>query len=172
MAGTPVTGADRGADMGYVARGACPFECCVYGDWTLLTAALLRSAPGASDSAGVLPPNTPIRADSGLAVVNPVGLAVVEQSPAKGIFEDTINLRVGDTLELLDYEGEGYRNVRVRGRRLLLTEYWSAETDAKHGIRLVRKPESRWWVHATAGARRGWMLMDSVRVRGADACGG
>ena len=155
----------------YVARGACPFECCVYGRWTVQTLAVLRAAPTiGADSLGTLAPGTTISADSGLVRVNPTGLAVVTGAVPHDMLHDTIQLRPGDTLELLDYEGEGYRNVRWKGRAVTLMEYW--DTTGSRGVTLLRKPVSQWWVHATAGQVRGWVLMDSVRVKGADRCAG
>lgn len=170
-AAAPAPAPDASDAGAYVARGACPFECCVYGRWRVFTPAVLRARPATgADSIGWFDANTDIVADSGLVRVNPTGLAVVTGKTPGDFVPDTVAVAVGDTLELLDYEGEGYRNARWKGRLITVMEYWSML--GAQGVSLVRRPVSQWWVHATSGDRRGWMLMDSVRVRGADRCAG
>lgn len=155
----------------YVSRGACPFECCVYGRWSLRTGALLRSAPGRLDSIRVLPSGTVVSADSGLVVVNPVGLLELSAAPPTPSLGDSLRAQPGDTVELLDYIGEGIRRVRLRGRELEVEEFWRFR-DTPVG-RVLREPVQHWWVFMTDSASHasGWVLMDSVQVSGADACG-
>lgn len=143
----------------------------MYGRWTVLSQATLRALPTArSASTGTIAANTAVLADSGEVRVSPIGLVVVSDTVPAQLLDRPIELAIGDTIELLGYEGEGYRNVRWRGRALTLSEYW--DTLGTRGMRLVRPPRQRWWAHVTTGSARGWILMDSVRVRGADKCAG
>lgn len=155
----------------FVSRGACPFECCVYGRWTLRTIAQLRPAPRVDGPARDLAPGAVVSADSGVVVVDPIGLLEVTAAAPMPRLGDSLRAQPGDTVELLDYIGEGIRRVRLRGRELEVEEFWRY-TDAR-GVRMLREPVQHWWVFMTDSASRasGWVLMDSVRVAGADACG-
>jgi hypothetical protein len=152
-----------------VVRGACPFECCMYGAWQLLTGTTVRAAPGrVADSIAFLANGTQISADSGLVVVHPTGLVVITGPAPQPIQAGAVPFQVGDTLILLNYVGEGMRRVRWRDTVMEVDEYWRIQPS--QGARLVRAPVQRWWTHVTAGNVRGWVLMDSVRVKGADKC--
>lgn len=155
----------------YYARGGCPFECCRYGEWVMRTAATLRSNyRGSPDSVGILAAGDKVRADSGVVVLQPMGLAIVTDTTLK--FETAgakPAVRVGDTLLLLDYHGEGYRSVRWHDMVFTMEEQW--DSTGSRGARLVRKPVSAWWVHMTRGNLRGWVNMTGVEVGGSDACG-
>jgi len=155
----------------YVDSGACPFECCRYGDWTMRTGAVLRSdLSDAADSIGALHAGDKVRADSGIVVLRPMGLAVVTDTAIDFHGNAHPPMRVGDTLYLLDYHGEGYRSVRLHDSVFSMAEEWNATGTT--GVRLVRKPVSFWWVHMTKGEMKGWVNMSGVQVGGADACGG
>jgi hypothetical protein len=160
---------------GYAAHGACPFECCRYGEWTLRSASMpIYRWWSAADSIGVLRKGEKFRADSGIVMVEPVGIAVVtsdslrlEPYPQAAL----IGAHRGDTLRLLNYLGEGYRNVRLRDSVFSMMEQW--DSSGTHGAQLTRNPVSAWYVHVTHGAEKGWILMKrDASVAGSDACGG
>lgn len=157
----------------YDIRGACPFECCRYGDWTLDGTTALRAEP--RRNATVLRRVGPVavHADSGFVRLDTIGLVVVT-----GLLTDDgsgIDYVPGDSILLLDYVGEGSFNAWIRGHRLQVGIFW--DSAGERGARVVREPSSEWWAHLTlvegADTVRGWMDMsDTVHVSGADACGG
>ena len=153
-------------------KGACPFECCVYGDWLAdTTFALYRQPQISGGPAFVINKGEKFKADSGVVFVTGIGLAIVDDTVFR--YADRKPwLLPGDTLVLLDPIGEGYWNAWRRGEVLKeVPPFFESIPEAKRG-RLIGKPEREWWVHATAGDRSGWIDMQRARVRGADACGG
>src|SRR5512143_185034 len=156
----------------YVAHGACPFECCQYGDWLFQTSVTIRRTPNSrSDSVGMVLAGDSAHADSGLVVVHPIGFALIIGPVYQPPEQDSVAFQPGDTVELLDYEGEGYEHVRWRGRVLSVsTERW--DSTGRSGARVIRMPGEAWWVHVTPRtAHPGWVLMTNVRVLGYDRCG-
>ena len=156
----------------FVVHGVCPFECCQYGQWRLATAVTLRARPEqGADSVGTVVAGRRVRADSGVVVLSPVGLAVVMGPSVRRTYDDSTPFSVGDTIEVLNYEGEGFSKVRWHGQELSVrTASW--DSIGSNGVRLIRPPVSSWWVHMTDSATvaRGWVLMTNVRADGADAC--
>jgi len=157
----------------YIAHGGCPFECCQYGSWTFEEAIELRAGPSTTtDSVGAVASNVTVRADSGLVIVDPVGLVLIT-APTAARAVPTSAFETGDTLFLLDYVGEGVRHVRWRGRIIEVEEYW--DDAGTQGARLVREPRSQWWVHVSdkRAGLTGWVLMPEgvMYPQGSDACG-
>ncbi|HEX2779277.1 MAG TPA: hypothetical protein VHM30_07250, partial [Gemmatimonadaceae bacterium] len=157
----------------YVVRGACPFECCAYGDWVIESGAELRAT--ASTSApivGRVAPGTGVVADSGLVRVDTIGMVIVT---APLTTQDGLDFARGDTVLLLEPQGEGYSGAWIRGRSLSLAQFW--DSAGTTGARLARRPGWRWWAHLVVAQERdtlrGWvdMQLDSLRVSGNDACG-
>ena len=156
-----------------VVHGACPFECCQYGQWTLTTPADLRASPSrAAPVVRRLGEGTPVCADSGLVLVKPTGIVYAlkdVQDSSTGF-----TLRQGDTLILLDELGEGYIRARLRDS-VLRVSGWDLSPnnpDIGSGLKVLRKTGEQWWVHFTVtDSLAGWVLMNDVRVLGADACG-
>ena len=159
----------------YVVHGACPFECCRYGKWKVLGGAVLRAAQSSqAPVVGHVASGTEVRADSGNVVVDTIGVVAV--SGAMSDIESGRTFAKGDTILLLDYQGEGYRGAWLRGHTISVSEFWSAT--GANGAKLVRAPHTAWWTHLSVPQQgdtlRGWVNMttDSVRVSGSDACGG
>jgi hypothetical protein len=167
---------------------ACPFECCTYGAWRFETPVVLRSAPRPdAPQVARLDAGARVRADSGRVQVDTFGIVVAMRG-----FEDRDGggrYIAGDTLLVLDYLGEGFFHVWVRGEKRqqsladVLQSFGPPVGRATLPLREVRPPVSNWWAHVTlpplvrkddrAAERRGWVLMAAdVNVRGADACGG
>ena len=154
--------------------GACPFECCVYRDWTPTGEVPLRARPSHAEPTGtVIAPEQTFTADSGFVRVTGVSLVAVTDSLApEGPPQPPLG--PGDTLVVLDYMGEGYWRVWDGERIRELSGFWGAEVFPVRGDLLGGERYAReWWVHATTRAgEKGWFNADSVpRLRGVDACG-
>lgn len=141
-------------DVEYVVHGVCPFECCKYGNWTLLEGGVLRSEPsGEADSVGSVVGGAAVTTDQGVMVLHPPGKAIVvpDTSHASGP-------AVGDTVEVITYTGAKVARVRSNGQESEAS--WSA-------LRMMREPRQRWWVHMTdpnSGAA-GWLQMGGVSAQ-------
>ena len=155
--------------------GACPFECCVYRDWTPTGDVPLRARPSHSEpTRTVIAPDQTFTADSGFVQVIGVLLAAVTDSVTAEPPGDALFLP-GDTLVVLDYVGEGFWNVWDGERLRQISGFWGAEVSPARGNLIGGEGYAReWWVHATTRAgEQGWFNADSVaRLRGVDACGG
>ena len=151
--------------------GACPFECCVYRTWTGSGPLPVRAAPDRREAvAFAIPAGEPFSADSGFVRVTGVSAVAVGDTVADG----PTRFVPGDTLVVLDYEGEGFYNVWDGERVRQVADFWSrAVRDPKGSLVGGDHYAREWWVHATTrDARKGWIDADSVpRISGADACG-
>lgn len=168
----------------YVERGLCPFECCVYREWT--AAATIPVHPGERDTTAVafrIDPGTSFRALGGDVWVDTVGrVAVTDTVTAIGDWREpgderrSTVLQPGDTLEVLGYLGEGVHHVRRAGEEWLVEEFWDDRPwyngYEPRGV-LLRAAVTDWWVEVEAAdGRRGWIRMTpETSVSGADACG-
>lgn len=166
----PPAPADTGPE--FVAHGACPFECCRYGQWQLANAVALRARPAvAAESLGALAVGDSVRADSGIVILRPTGLAVMAVADNPVLDSESLRFEAGDTVELLEEQGEGYRHVRWHGSELIANvDDWN---EGSGRFRLLRRPFEAWWVYMTEpkSGRHGWVLMENVLALGSDACG-
>ena len=154
-----------------VVGGACPFECCRYGAWTLSTPAEVRARPSSkAPRLARLTRGSAVNADSGIVIVTRLGVVVVRRpyrDPAMNV-----HYVPGDTLVLLDYLGEGFWNEWSRGRTQQVSESWDRAPGGD--AQLLVEQESEWWALVTwrdaTREHRGWIDMRNVGVDGADAC--
>jgi hypothetical protein len=163
--------AARAPDSLFVRRGACPFECCVYGDWALETAAPVRAVPdSAAAELFTLRANQRFRADSGFVRITERQLVVVhdtiDQRPFAALFVP------GDTLLVLDYVGEGHYKVWTGTKIVEVEGFWGAGSSRPTATELLGSYAREWWAHVTVGERQGWLLIPpTLQLIGADACG-
>lgn len=152
-----------------IRRGACPFECCVYRDWTATGAIpvvpdeLSTASPIFTIAAGER-----FRADTGNVHVTSVAPVVVRDSVGDPPYW---SFGVGDTIVVLDYVGEGFYNVWHEGDVKQVPAFW-ASTEQPGRAELIGSHETEWWVHVTMpDGRTGWIRADTAPpVTGADAC--
>ena len=156
-------------------EGACPFECCTYGDWTTTDETTFYEEPDPASAQWSVPAGTRVEAMSGFVVLTEIGVALAGDSVRLYAEDGGERLAAaGDTLFLLDNVGEGFRRVWHRGSVL--------QTDAVSGFvpegtgpaaEILTEPRQEWWARARApDGRMGWLWMDRTpRMEGADACG-
>jgi hypothetical protein len=90
----------------YIDRGACPFECCTYGQWSVLAnTVLFDKAEGTQPVAKV---------SKGQSVTAVTGEVHLVPAPMKVVFEHG-RFHVGDQANLLTNEGEGVMKVWLNG---------------------------------------------------------
>lgn len=153
-----------------VRRGACPFECCVYGEWTAESDVPLQAQErGRAAPAGVIPAGQTFRADSGTVHITGLMVVAVEDSVGDPPYW---SFAPGDTLVVLDYVGEGRYNVWHEGRIQVAEGFWGVGAPVGNAT-TYGQWASEWWVHATLpDGRTGWFhSTPPLRFKGADACG-
>ena len=94
----------------YVAQGACPFECCMYGEWTATEATKLYREPGSNEIAATIPSGK-VDALGGEMRLRPTPVLVRN---AVADYDEEVG-EPGSIVFLLDYQGEGHGNVWVDG---------------------------------------------------------
>lgn len=174
----PKRGSAQGPAEPYVVRGACPFECCQYGSWVTRGAMPVYSSERAGGrplfrlSAG----DTVIALTGNVHVLRAGRVAVYRRLPGNWADDDSLPPPgPGDTVYVLDYQGEGYWRYWHRGRTGSGPAFWEPEwrRDTLAPLaRLIREPISEWWVRVKTGTgREGWLRVPDAGFGGYDACG-
>ena len=161
-----------------VRKNVCPFECCVYREWTAIGEIPVYAAEGDTTVvAFTMSDGEPFTAIEGNVHLDRLGLVAVHRSVTDTIY-DTYHYESGDTLVVLDYLGEGFFTAWLSGRMLEVEGFWmfedpdEHETDNGPAWTVVAEPDPHWWVRVqTVDDRNGWIYMNEARVTNADACG-
>lgn len=154
----------------YVAKNACPFECCQFGEWKVLKETILYEKPNGKKRIG--------KVKDGMAVAL-TGEVHLKPNPI-GVVFDTPPFKVGDILFLLDPTGEGYVNYWHKGKienteimpaerceppsQECWVEYVYPEKDKR------RSGKGIWWVKIQQGKKTGW-TKETQNFSGQDSCG-
>jgi hypothetical protein len=93
----------------YVAKNACPGECCTFGNWTAEKDTPLYDRPGGSNRMGLAAKGAKVEALTGEVHLRPVPVRVRHAAPG-------FMAKEGAIVFLLDYLGEGFARVWVNGR--------------------------------------------------------
>lgn len=99
-------------DGWYVRLGACPFEGCVYRDWTVERDTVLYSQERGNTQIGMARKGDTVQAITGNLYVVPVPVDVTHDH----VDRDGLRLESGQRFHLLDYVGEGYHHVWLDGK--------------------------------------------------------
>lgn len=152
----------------YVAKGACPFECCRYGQWTVRRPVTLYSEPDGKPVELLLKTGQRVTAMTGEVRLKPI--------PVRTFFPTQ-----GEILYLLDYTGEGFGNVwrqgKVENRSVTGARRMCSFPEAEcWGEFLTPVPSEKlsfgvWWVKIqTVDGMIAW-VQGADGFSGADACG-
>jgi hypothetical protein len=137
----------------YEDSGACPFECCVYKEWTVNEETALHEYRS-NDSPVVftVKPNEKVQGVTGVVVTTTPGEVRIDRPMTIEFYSDrnsdppqTILVQPGDIIYLLTYHGEGYFTAWFKGQ-VMNVDVWGLE-EADSNIRLNRRHgKSIWWV--------------------------
>jgi len=150
----------------YIAKNACPFECCRFGDWTVLANTRLVAKPGSDRVVGTALKGSRVTALTGEVHLTPepVGVLINGHFPKDSI------------VFVLDNLGEGYANVYTNGKIVeaeeSYAEYCFRPSEACWGETILpRVPVAIWWVKIRLpNGVVGWSSQ-SNRFGNNDACG-
>jgi hypothetical protein len=136
----------------YEHHGACPFECCVYREWTVERDTEVFGGYRATTAVQFsVKRGEKVVALTGVVVTTKFGMGVASPWVRPGL-----GLKPGDRLDVIHHLGEGHwtywfdgylRQDAIPGRRQCPT----------CDIHLVQEPETVWWVKIRApNGREGW----------------
>jgi hypothetical protein len=158
----------------YVAKGACPFECCGYGKWQSTAVTTLYDKPFGTDVVATL--------GKGEAVTGVTGQVHLKPAPVLIRWDGSplIPAGPGSVVFLLDYHGEGYGGVWANGK-VTGTEASSVNTQCTFPQQSCwgefLRPEDEkwreravWWVQIkTKSGVKGW-TKETRHFIGLDRC--
>jgi len=173
-------GAQRLPPRNYEDRGACPFECCTYREWSVeADTVLYRTRSEKSRAAFSVKKGERVTGLTGVVVTLEPGRAVATGGVAIRREDGReFKVRRGDVLYLLHPIGEGFFKTWFRAR---LYEV-QPETAAEHAsrpetvarlpyLRFVSRPRTVWWVKVrNKRGQVGWSRQDD-HFGDMDACG-
>lgn len=160
-------------------RGACPFEGCVYREWTARAALDVRTERR-TDAPVVftLGAKENVTALTGVVITVKAGRVQFREPTTLSTLSGPVRIEPGETLYLLTYQGEGFTKAWLRGKL-----YTDVDTvDFNNGVcdvqpsrcagRIVEKSQTEWWVQVRNRlGRTGWTDQPE-RFDGKDALGG
>ena len=156
-------GQPSGPPMPFEDVGACPFEGCVYREWTVESPVNVRTARRqGAPIAFTLSKGDRVQAITGIVVTTRPGRVQFRQPIDLSTTSGLIKINPGETLYLLTYHGEGVTTGWFKGR--LYDEVDGQEFfNGLCGRRticngtIVEKPRTVWWVRVRNKARvTGW----------------
>lgn len=144
----------------FIDKGACPFECCTYRDWTTLKPVALLDKPAGKATGVSVPAKTVVRGVTGQVWSMPLSMTAThafDESPIKK----------GDTFYALHGAGEGFWAVWFKGKT-----YAVDMSDPGDNAYLEKASKGmKWWVQIrTKSGKTGWVLDDS-QFDNQDSCG-
>ena len=162
----------------YVAKGACPFECCRFGNWTVLEDTDLVSSPGSSRVVGRARKGSRAVGLTGEVHLRPEPVVVLTAPEAEGVLTAD-ELPKNSIAFILDYVGEGYGHVYTQGKvvvvqtHLSYAKYCYRPSKNCWGETLLPSQERKeqiWWVKVRLpNGIVGWTDKTN-NFGGADAC--
>jgi hypothetical protein len=152
----------------YVDKGACPFECCTYREWTVEKDTPIYSAIDGKKVIATAKAHKNVTAVTGEVHVTPTKIVVQEKHGS---------YNPGDVIYLLTYEGENNYKVWNKGQISSngevgdLFDNGSPKLGKSWG-KPEGKPESTWWVKVkTPDGKEGW-TKETGNFGNKDSCGG
>jgi hypothetical protein len=153
----------------YIAKNACPFECCTFREWTVEQDTDLVAAPGSTQMVGKARKGSQVKGLTGEVHLTPEPVYVVW--PGAGIPQDTIAF-------VLDNQGEGFANVWTRGKIVSVfvgvAKYCFHPSESCWGEEIAPEATRRkpvWWVKVRlANGVVGW-TDHHEHFGNMDACG-
>ena len=162
----------------YEDYGACPFECCYYRRWGVISNTVLyKQRSTSSGEAFRVKKGDHVVGLTGVLVTLKSGKAVVKNATTLGIGKRKMRLKPGDVLYLLHYEGERVYKIWFRGRIYEddmrngpdLPSKIPIETKEEY-IHVVSQPEYIWWVKVrNSKGQIGWSKQNE-NFDNMDAC--
>jgi hypothetical protein len=160
----------------YVKKGACPFEGCMYGKWTLMEPAKLCEHQGLDSRVlADLKIGQTVEALTGEIHTTRYGEISVNKSRMLDTDKEKLILKPGDVLYDLEYLGEGFHRVWYKGKlyEIALGSDHLQDSDIPYG-RIIAERRTNWWVNVRikgpGKGLNGWIV--DPKAKGMDRFGG
>jgi hypothetical protein len=138
----------------YIDKGACPFECCTYRNWTASQGIALVEQPNSKKIVARIHKGEKVQALTGEVHSIPLRVVAGQDHPDAGV-------KRGEVIYILHYTGEGYWKVWHNGR---LVEIDNFSDKGPY-------PQRTWWVKVkTTSGIVGWTISHG-NFSNQDACG-
>jgi hypothetical protein len=142
----------------YVDKGACPFECCTYRDWTAKAPLILLDKPQGKAKIADVAAGTVVTGLTGEVISTPAVMV------AARALDDT-PIRKGDRFYVLHYSGEGFWSAWFKG-----TVYAADLSDYRDDAAPLHDFKADWCVKLRVGGKTGWVL-NTGQFDNMDSCG-
>ena len=150
--------------------GACPFECCHYGDWVAQSSVVARKTEDSkSPQVFLINKGDRVKAITGVVITKKPGTVRNIQDTKLGEF----TVPKGTLIYTLHNGGEGSTLFWFRGR----ARWYELYADSIHAgtpeypWEVLSLAETEWWVSVrTSTGRVGWIL-NPTNFKGIDSCG-
>lgn len=156
--------------VNYADYGACPFECCTYRRWSVVKDTVLyKERSEKSGEAFHVRKGEHVTGLTGVVITLKPGKASVRKATTIGTGRRKTQVKPGDVLYLLHYEGEGIYKIWFRGG--IYENEVSSAADVNGKIQLLNEPDNVWWVKVKNSRNQtGWSKQDK-NFGDMDACG-
>lgn len=156
--------------VNYADYGACPFECCTYRRWSVVKDTVLyKERSEKSGEAFHVRKGEHVTGLTGVVITLKPGKASVRKATTIGTGKRRTQVKPGDVLYLLHYEGEGIYKIWFRGG--IYENEVSTAADVNGKIQLLNEPDNVWWVKVKNSRNQiGWSKQDK-NFGDMDACG-
>src|ERR1043165_8911274 len=180
-------GARKALPFYYEDHSACPFECCAYRRWSVTADTIIyKDRVEGARAAFRVKKGEHVIGLTGVVVTLKPGKAIVKKATQLGLNGRQAQVKAGDVLYLLHYEGEGIYKFWFGGR-IYEAEMPSApdlvnqspadsvnQSPAEkqlRNIQLISEPQTVWWVKVrNKRGQTGWSKQDD-HFGDMDACG-
>ena len=147
----------------YVSKGACPFECCTYRNWTALRPLSLLDQPEGRSIARI-GDGEQVLAITGEVHTNPLRVRLTQNGPYadNNVPGKRSMIPAGSIVYLLHPVGEGFWLVWFKGEAIAIDPAYGGPP-----------PSYQWWAKVkTRTGQIGWVLMsaDDLAFNNVDAC--
>lgn len=156
--------------VNYADYGACPFECCTYRRWSVVKDTVLyKERSEKSGEAFRVRKGEHVTGLTGVVITLNPGKASVRKATTIGTGRRKTQVRPGDVLYLLHYEGEGIYKIWFRGG--IYENEISTAADVNGKMQLMNEPDNVWWVKVKNSRNQiGWSKQ-TKNFGEMDACG-
>jgi hypothetical protein len=143
----------QGPPVPFEDRGACPFEGCVYREWTAKAAVRVRTERRIDAAVTYeLRPGEKVTAVTGIVVTLKAGLVQFREPRILSSSCGETRIEPGQTLYLLTYQGEGFTKAWFNGRLcedMDTVEFYNGVCDIRPSRcagKIIEPSKTEWWV--------------------------
>jgi hypothetical protein len=163
----------------YQDYGACPFECCTYRRWSVVADTVVYTQRSASSGVAFrVKKGDHVIGLTGVVITLRPGKAIVKKAATLGIGKRRTQVKPGDILYLLHYEGEGVYKIWFQGSIYEHEMPTAPDSVSKvatekrqESIQVLSEPDYVWWVKVKSSRGQiGWSKQDK-NFGDMDACG-